>query len=185
MEVVMPVPLLVASHLTETELRNRAKNTRNPDERMRWIAITQKMAGRSTTLIADFCNRKPDWVRRVVRLYNAKGPDAIKDGRVKNSRPPLLDATGLLKLRYAMENESPPGGGLWDGPKVARWMSAHLQRKVGPQMGWKYLTKRLKWSQKVPLPSHPQSDEQANETFKKGGSTKSWRALHRAILMPL
>ena len=181
----MPTPLLVAPHLTEAELRSRAKNAKNPDERMRWIAVTQKMAGRSTTLIADFCNRKPDWVRRVVRLYNAKGPDALKHGRATNRRPPLLNATGILKLRHAIEQESPPGGGLWDGPKVARWMSDYLQRKVNPQMGWTYLTKRLRWSQKVPLPKHPESDEKATEAFKKGGSKKSWQTLRKAILMPL
>jgi hypothetical protein len=44
---------------------------------MRWIAILQRKMGRSPELIADFCNRKPDWVRRIVRKYNAEGPEGV------------------------------------------------------------------------------------------------------------
>jgi hypothetical protein len=169
---IMAARLLVADHLTEKELRNRAENAENADERMRWIAILQKKLGKPARLIADFCNRKEDWVRRTVRIYNEKGPSAIPDGRVKNGRRPHLDQHGLEKLRLALKNEEPPGGGLWNGPKVSTWIGSYLRRKVCSKIGWKYLAKRLKWSAKTPRPVHPGSDKEAKEAFKKGGSKK-------------
>lgn len=181
----MAQALMVADHLTEKQLRERAENAANADERMRWIAILQKKLGKPASLIADFCNRKEDWVRRTVRTYNEKGPSAIPDGRVRNGRTPHLDAAGLEKLRFAVENEEPPGGGLWNGPKVSAWIGSHLNRKVSSEIGWVYLAKRLKWSTKTPRPNHPGSDKEAKEAFKKGGSKKPSMQLYRAILKPM
>ena len=125
-----------------------------------------------------------NWVRRVVRKYNAEGPDGIPDGRANNGLEPMLDKAGLAALEHALEHEAPPGGGLWSGPKVSRWLSARLGRSVHPQTGWAYLTQRLKWSIKVPWSAHPDSDENAVEAFKKGGSKKPSRRLRMVILEP-
>ena len=62
----------------------------------------------------------------------------------------MLDKEGLAELEYALENESPPGGGEWNGPKVSLWIAKRLGRSVHPRTGWAYLTKRLGWSIKVP-----------------------------------
>lgn len=177
--------LKVLPHLSDEQLRLRAEDAADPDERMRWIAILQKKAGRSPELIADFCNRKPDWVRRVVRKYNAEGPDAIPDHRVSNGVAPLLDAEGLKELEHALLNESPPGGGDWNGPKVARWMSNRLHRPVHPRTGWAYLAKRLGWSIKVPAQEHPESNQREAEAFKKRGLQNGYRRLYVSILEPL
>ena len=181
----MPKLLTVAPHLTESELEERALGTTDADERLRWIAILKKKQGRSSADIADICLRNPDWVRRTVRAYNERGPDAVRDGRQENGKAPILDADGLAELKHAVEHEVPPGGGLWNGPKVARWMSERLGRPVHPRTGWAYLRFRLGRRLRVPLPSHPQKDEEAFEAFKKGGSIKPSRGSHRAILEPL
>jgi hypothetical protein len=180
----MPKILHVSAHLTDDELRARAEGAEDPDERLRWMAIRQKMQGRSPTLIADFCNRKPDWVRRVVRRYNAEGPDSVADRRVGNGHSPLLDGDGLAALEQALEHETPPGGGLWNGPKVALWIGARVGERIHPRTGWYYLRYRLNWSIKVPLQAHPDSDESAKEAFKKGGSPPRSGASRRAILTP-
>jgi hypothetical protein len=180
----MATILKVLPHLTDDELRKRAEAASDPDERMRWVAILQKKAGRSPELIADFCNRRPDWVRRVVRKYNADGPESVPDRRVNNGVKALLDANGLAELEHALEHDTPPGGGLWNGPKVALWVSARLGRRVHAGTGWTYLRRRLKWSMKVPLSKHPDSDEGAVEAFKKGGSTPPSKKSRIAILMP-
>ena len=160
--------LNVANHLTELELRARAEAAKDPNERMRWVAILQKKAGKEATLIADFCNRQPDWVRRVVRAYNELGPDSVTDGRTRNGAKGRFTQALQAELQAALEHESPPGGGLWNGPKVARWVSKRTGDIVHPRTGWAYL-KKLNWSIKVPLPTHPDSDEGAKEAFKKGG----------------
>lgn len=176
--------LPVAPHLTDEELRRRAEAATDPDERLRWIAILQKKQGRSATLIADFCNRRPDWVRRVVRAYNTGGPDAVADGRLGNGKASGMTAADWERLRHALEHETPPGGGLWNGPKVARWVAAHVGHPIHPRTGWAYL-KRLGWSLKVPVPQHPESSESARTAFKKGGSRRRSKRLFRAILTPL
>jgi transposase len=181
----MPKILNVAAHLTDDELRARSEAAADADERMRWIAILQKKQGRSAELIADFCNRKPDWVRRTVRKYDEGGPDVVADKRVGNGHEPFLDAEGLKALEHALDHDTPPGGGLWNGPKVALWMSARLGHRVDPRTGWSYLAHRLKWSIKVPAQAHPGSDENAREAFKKGGSRPRSGRLFRAILTPL
>jgi len=53
-EVFMSKHLNVANHLTELELRARAEAAKDPNERMRWVAILQNKAGKEATLIADF-----------------------------------------------------------------------------------------------------------------------------------
>jgi transposase len=160
--------LIVANHLTELELRARAEAAEDPIERMSWVAILQKKAGKAATLIADFCNRQPDWVRRVVRAYNELGPESVTDGRIRNGAKGRFTADLQAELQAALEHESPPGGALWNGPKVARWVSKRTGDIVHPRTGWAYL-KKLNWSIKVPLPTHPDSDEGAKEAFKKGG----------------
>ena len=160
--------LNVANHLTELELRARAEAAKDPNERMRWVAILQNKAGKAATFIADFCNRQPDWVRRVVRAYNELGPDSVTDGRTRNGTKGGFTQALQAEPQAAPEHESPPGGGLWNGPKVARWVSKRTGDIVHPRTGWAYL-KKLNWSIKVPLPTHPDSDEGAKEAFKKGG----------------
>jgi transposase len=180
----MATILKVLPHLTDEQLRARAKAATDPDEAMRWVAIIQKNAGRSPELIADFCNRREDWVRRVVRKYNAEGPDAIADRRVTNGVKALLDDKGLAELEHALEHDVPPGGGLWNGPKVALWLGARLGQRVHPATGWSYLKKRLKWSIKAPSAAHPDSDQEAVEAFKKGGSKTPSKRLRVVILEP-
>ena len=46
-----------------------------------------------------------------------------------------------------------PDGGLWNGPKVAQWMSEITGQEISRQRGWEYL-KQMEYSLKVPRPQH-------------------------------
>ena len=48
----------------------------------------------------------------------------------------------------------PADGGLWTGPKVARYARDHWGVSVCPQTGWEWLT-RLGFSLQVPRPRSP------------------------------
>jgi hypothetical protein len=48
----------------------------------------------------------------------------------------------------------PPGGGLWTGRKVARWITGRTGRAVSPQRGVEYL-RRLDLTRQVPRPANP------------------------------
>lgn len=56
--------------------------------------------------------------RAILKRYNTRGPDALRDGRRDNGTDPLLSAEQRAELFAALEAE-PPDGGLWSGPKVA------------------------------------------------------------------
>lgn len=60
----------------------------------------------------------------------------------------------------------PPDGGLWNGRKVAEWISDHLERRVGRQRGWEYL-REMTFRWRVKRPEHEQADLVEQEAWKK------------------
>ncbi|NEQ40273.1 MAG: winged helix-turn-helix domain-containing protein [Okeania sp. SIO3I5] len=57
-------------------------------------------------------------------------------------------------------------------PKVAQWMSEHLECPIHPQRGWEYLL-RFEMRLKVPRPAHDQGDITEQEQWKKNSTRKS------------
>ncbi len=90
----------------------------------------------------------------------------MKDSRHENpGAETLLDDVLLSQLLCVLQ--SPPAdGGLWNGRKVAEWMSQVLGRKVSRQRGWEYL-RCLELRLRVPRPEHEQSDPLEQEAWKK------------------
>ena len=79
----------------------------------------------------------------------------------------MLDEEGQARLREALLKEAPPGGGMWSGPKVARWIEAETgMGRVHAQRGWEYL-RRVGMSPQVPRPSNARANAQEREAFKK------------------
>src|SRR5215208_4081803 len=80
----------------------------------------------------------------------------------------LLDEEGQAELRAAVLEGAPPGGGMWSGPKVARWIAQRTgSEKVHPQRGWEYLRK-ARMSPQVPRPSNAKgAPASEREAFKK------------------
>ncbi len=81
----------------------------------------------------------------------------------------LLVEEGQAELRAALMEGPPPGGGMWSGPKVARWIEEKTgsEKKVHVQRGWEYLRK-VGYSPQVPRPSNARSaDASEREAFKK------------------
>jgi hypothetical protein len=79
----------------------------------------------------------------------------------------FLDEEGQAELREAL-CEPPPGGRMWSGPKVARWIAQRNGlEKVHAQRGFEYLRK-VRMSPQVPRPSNAQgADSEEREAFKK------------------
>jgi hypothetical protein len=65
-----------------------------------------------------------------VRGYNHLGPESLGDQRCKNTdADPLLNDVEQAQLWQALQ-QPPPDGGLWNGRKVADWMSELKGEKV-------------------------------------------------------
>jgi len=161
--------LEVKPHQTLDEVREAFDKAKDGKEKLRWQIVVLKKQGWRTDDVAEVVGCKPDWVRRMVRRYNAEGLDAVKDKRSRNGRQRLLDDDLMAELRHALDNEAPPGGGLWTGRKVNRWILDRIGVKVNDTTGYAYLA-RLGYSLKSPRPRATQASSEAQERFKKGGS---------------
>jgi len=158
----------VAPHLDPGERRRRARAAPAAD-RVRWLAVRLVAEGRPATEVGPLVGFSPEWVRTLVRRYNAGGPAALSDRRRGNPGGGGLRAPGRREeLRAALAGPA-PGGGLWTGRKAAAWMAAALGRPVAPQRGWEQL-RALGWTPQRPRPREERADPAAQAAFKKGGS---------------
>jgi len=107
--------------------------------------------------------------REALRVRRGRG--ARRDRRHSNpgaKERALLDEEGQAKLRLALLEGPPPGGGVWSGPKVARWIEEETgTERVHAQRGWEYLRK-ARYSPQVPRPSNAKgAGAPEREAFKK------------------
>ena len=166
----MPKRLHLQGHLSVDDLERRYRQARNPVARSHYQIVWLVGQGRLTSEIAAVTGYSPNWIRQLVRRYNAVGPDALGDGRRHNpGAVPRLSPAQQAQLRAVLA-EPPPDGGLWTSAKVASWIRAGTGRETAAQRGWDYLRK-LGYTPQVPRPRHAKADAAAQEAFKK-----SWQA---------
>ncbi len=166
----MPRRLAVAPHLDPDELRRRARAAPAAD-RVRWLAVRLVAEGRPATEAGPLVGFSPEWVRALVRRYNAGGPDALGDGRRGNAgAAPLLDAAGRAALAEALAGPA-PGGGIWTCRAVAAWIGGRVGRPVAEQRGWEWMV-RLGFTPQRPRPREQRADPAAQAAFKRGGSRR-------------
>ena len=168
----MPKRLRIEPHLSVGELKERYLKSRDVRERVHWQVIWLLSLGTPSEWVANGTHFTVDWVRLLAQRYNQLGPQALGDRRRRHPGPSrLLTASQQEELRAALEQSVPEelGGGLWNGPKVAAWMSGVLGRPVQARRGHAYL-QHVGYTCQSPRPSHVQGDPQQQEAFKK-----SWR----------
>jgi transposase len=164
----MSTSLTLAPTLTVEQLEQRYRACRDIVERTRWHALWLFARGLAVAQIEASIGLS-DWsIRKVIHRFNEQGAAGVADQRHRNrGAPRLLSAAQQEELRGLMGGPAPDGG-LWTGPKVARWMAAQLGRPVHDQQAWATL-QQLGFTPLRPRPRHHQSDPQAQEDFKKGG----------------
>ena len=156
-------------HLPVGKLRYRRRACRHPVERPRWHALwllARTDQPRAPAEVADLVGLSAVTVREVLRRWNGHGPDGVADRRGGNGAAPKLTARRRDAL-YAALRGRPPDGGLWTGPKVARYVRDRWRVAVRPETGWRWL-RDLGFTLQVPRPSHPRSaDRPARRAWKK------------------
>jgi len=113
------------------------------------------------------------WACRLVKRYNQLGAESLKDGRSKNKRRELLGEEDKRALLEVMQAE-PSDGGLWNGPKVGRWMEERLGRSVRSGVVWRIM-RGLGLRGKVPRPAHEKAASQEERAAYKKSSGKTLR----------
>ena len=156
-------------HRTANQIRAKYRSCRHPVEKVRWHALwllARTDAPRTPAEVADLVGLSAVTVRAVLHRWNAHGPDGVADGRKGNGSEPKLSARRRDAL-YAALQRRPADGGLWSGPKVARYVADRWQVRVRPETGWRRLCE-LGFSLRVPRPSHPKSaDPPRRRAWKK------------------
>jgi transposase len=156
-------------HLPVPKLRYRYVSCRHPVEKPRWHALwllARTDALRTPAQVADVVGLSAVTVRAVLHRWNAHGPEGVADRRKGNGSDPRLTARRRDAL-YAAPQKRPPDGGVWTGPKVARYVKTRWAVPVGPVTGWRWL-RDLGFTLQVPRPSHPKAaDPPARRAWKK------------------
>jgi len=157
------------AHLTSQQIKARFLKCDDLVERSHWQTIwllSRPDKNCACSEVADLMGFTADWVRKLVRRYNADPINGLKDERKENGKHPVLNDQQQEALQRALEAD-PPDHGLWSGPKVAIWISQELNRPVSAVTGWHYLT-RLGWSLQIPRRRHDRSaSPEEQDAFKK------------------
>jgi transposase len=171
--VRMPKRLELLPHATKEELEHRYRKAKDPVERSHHQIVWLLSEGRTTREVSDVTGYSPGWVRQIARRYNERGVEGLGDRRHRNPgarQRALLDEAGEAELLKALRGSPPAsvGGGMWSGPKVARWIAQRNGlEKVHAQRGFEYLRK-VGMSPQVPRPSNAKgADPSEREAFKK------------------
>jgi transposase len=155
--------LPVHAHLSVDDVGHRYRQCPDPKEKTRWHLVWLLLRDDALT-----CERAGPLVglsdthaRTVLKRWNAGGPDGLADGRKTNRSAGKLTAAQQAETLDALQTE-PPDGGLWSGPKLARYARDRWGVEVCPETGWRWLRK-LGFRLVVPRPRHPNAaspDEQ-------------------------
>lgn len=161
--------LPVERHLTANQARAAYRACRHPVEKVRWHAIWLLLRAdqpRTPAQVAEVVGLSVITVRDVLHRWNDLGPAGLADGRKANGAEPKLTPTRRAELLAAL-GKRPPDGGVWTGPKVARYVADRWGVEVCPQTGWVWL-RELGFTLQVPRPAHPgAADPATRRRWKK------------------
>ena len=102
----------------------------------------------------------------MIQRYNQEGIKGLEDRRKTNQgAKPLVNDLHQAQLWEVLKQEAPDGG-LWNGRKVADWLTELTGTKITRQRGWEIL-KQMGFRLRVPRLAHIESDEQEQEQWKK------------------
>ena len=161
--------LPVTRHRTPRQAWAKYRACRHPVEKTRWHAVwllARTDEPRTPAQVAALVGLSDVTVRAVLHRWNASGPGGLADGRTGNGSRPKLSARRRDALFAALKGR-PADGGVWTGPKVARYVKARWQVTVCPETGWRWLVE-LGFSLQVPRPAHPRAaDAPTRRRWKK------------------
>lgn len=149
-------------HLSSIELESEYEAAAEPVAKSHFHALWLVPEGCAVAEVARLLAFSARWVHTLIKRCNEKGPAALAGLRSGNgARPRLLTPEALQALKERIV-PPPDDGGVWSGPKIARWLANFRKLKpVHDQRGWDALV-AIGYSIQKPRPRHPQaaSEEQ-------------------------
>ena len=124
---------------SRADIALRSTSASTAIERRRWQVIGLLADGAPLAEIVGTTGYRPRTIRQIAQRYRERGPAGLADGRQRSvGAAPLLAEDQQRDLRQALQKRAPDGG-VWTGPKVARWIAARTGKRVHRQRGWEYL----------------------------------------------
>lgn len=162
----MPKRISISGYLSVEELGKRYRQASTVVERAHYQILWLLAQGRPSEEVAAVTGYSRNWIYELVRSYNTLGVEVLGDLRRHNpGARPKLDDIQQANLLQAMRSPAPDGG-LWNGRKVADYLSEVLGTPVSRQQGWEYL-KQMELRLRVPRPQHQDTDVEQQEVWKK------------------
>lgn len=162
----MPKKLSLSQHLNTQELLSRYRNASNVVQKSHYQVIWLLSTGKTPKQVAEITSYSQTWVYQLINRYNQQGKEGLGDLRASNrGKEPLLNDVQQAQLHQVLTSPASDGG-LWNGRKVAEWMSEIIGKKVSRIRGWEYL-KQMEYTLKVPRPEHEESSRQEQQEWKK------------------
>ena len=160
----------IVGHLISKELEARYKAAADPVAKSHFHTLWLLSCGYEIEEVADILSFSPRWVRALLKRYNEGGAEALGDQRIHNGTKPTILTPEALAA-------PPDDGGLWSGPKIARWLAKfHGVRSVHDQRGWDALI-AIGYSIQQPRPRHPDAaTEQDRAALKKSSRPRLTRS---------
>lgn len=162
----MPKRICLEPHLSLEALEQRYRHAKNGIESRQFHIMWLLAQGKPTEAVAEISGYSRNWIYQLVRDYNEQGASALGDQRRHNrGAPPLIDDEQQARLWQVLQGPAPDGG-LWNGRKVADWLSELMGEQVHRQRGWEIL-RQMTFRLRVPRPAHSEANAQEQETWKK------------------
>src|SRR6266446_2047399 len=156
------------AQLGSSELEARYEGAADPVAKSHFHALWLLSSGYEVEEVAELLSFSTRWVRELISRYNECGPEALGDQRAHNgTKPTILTPAALATLKERIKTP-PDDGGLWTGPKIARWLARfHGLKSVHDQRGWDALV-AISYSIQQPRPRHPEAaSEEDRAALKK------------------
>ncbi len=109
--------------LCQEELQTRFREAKDSILAHHYQIIWLLAPGKKTSEVMEITGYSRSWIYELVWGYNSLGPESLGDHRHQNrDHDPLLNDLQQAQLWQVLQQPHPDGG-LWNGRKVADWMS--------------------------------------------------------------
>lgn len=167
----MPKRIVLAEHLSVGELEQNYRQARNGLESRQFHVLWLLAQGKVTEKVSEITGYSRNWIYCLVRRYNEWGIEGVGDLRRKNyGTNNILNDVEQAQLWQVLQ-APPPDGGLWNGKKVATWLSELKGKPIHRQRGWEIL-KQMTFRLRVPRPAHRGTTLEEQSAWKKNFSLK-------------
>ena len=162
--------LAIRDDIGSEELRRRARRERDGRISARLIAIANALEGMDRASAARLAGMDRQTLRDWVHRYNAAGVAGLCNRPAPGRKPKLTEGQMATLKAVVLAGPDPAVD------KIERWRIVDLRQWVEDRWGVSYSETgmlRLLWSldlsHRKTRPRHPQSNEKAQQAFKKGG----------------